>query len=64
MEINREQFEKHTQSGQQEAKQKRAKQSDLKTKWDVLHKKTGVKEEPSQFPLIQYKPPEGQGFEN
>jgi len=31
----------------------------MKNKWEALHSKHGIKEEPSQFPLVQYKPPEG-----
>ena len=59
MEINRDSFERHTQTGQQESKQKKQRQQDLKSKWEALHSKHGIKEEPSQFPLVQYKPPEG-----
>ena len=59
MEINREQFEKLTQQGQQEQKARTQKQADTKSKWEKLQRKYRVPEEPSQFPLVQYKPPEG-----
>jgi len=52
MEINKDQFEKLTTAGQQEARQKKARQVELKSKWDALHRKFNVKEEPSQFPLV------------
>lgn len=59
MEINRDQFEKITSQAQQEAKAKKAKQQDIKQKWDALHRKYKVEEVPSKFPLVQYQPPEG-----
>lgn len=47
MEINRDQFEKITAQGQQEAKVKKAKQQEMKSKWDMLHRKYKVEETPS-----------------
>ena len=52
MEINKDQFEKLTTAGQQEARQKKTRQVELKSKWDALYRKFNVKEEPSQFPLV------------
>ena len=58
MEMNRDQFEKLTVTAQQEQKQKLSKQWDNSSKWDQLNRRLGVQAKPSQFPLVQYKPPE------
>jgi len=52
MEISKDQFEKLTAAGSQEAKQRKARQAEMKSKWDALHRKFNVKETPSQFPLV------------
>ena len=59
MEMNRDQFEKLTVAAQQEQKQKANRQKENAVKWEVLNRRLGVDEPKSQFPLIQYKPPEG-----
>ena len=46
-------------AAQQDQKQKQTKQQDNTAKWDMINKKLGVEEAESQFPLVQYKPPEG-----
>jgi hypothetical protein len=52
MEINREQFEKLTQQGQQEQKTRNQKDAETKAKWEKLQRKYRVEEVPSQFPLV------------
>ena len=59
MEINRDQFEKLTVAAQQEQKQKANKVKENASKWDLLNRRLGIEAAASQFPLIQYKPPEG-----
>ena len=59
MELNREQFEKLTAQAQQEQRTLSAQQLERDSKWERLHSKYRVPVTPSQFPLIQYKPPVG-----
>ena len=59
MEMNRDQFEKLTMQATQEQKQRQQKQKENESKWDRLNTHLRITAKPSQFPLIQYKPPEG-----
>ena len=59
MEMSREQFEKLTVAAQHDQKQKALKQKEQAQKWEMLNRRAGVEETKSQFPLVQYKPPEG-----
>ena len=57
MELNKAKFEQLSNNGTNEEKQKKTKQADMKSKWDALYRKHKMEEPPSQFPLVQYKPP-------
>ena len=59
MDMNREQFDKLTKAAQQEEKQRKAKQRENANKWELLNRRLGVEEPQPQFPLVQYRPPEG-----
>jgi len=52
MELNRDQFDKLTSQSQQEAKLKKQRQNELKSKWEILSRRTGVAETQSKFPLV------------
>jgi serine/threonine-protein phosphatase 2A regulatory subunit B' len=58
MELNKAKFEQLSSSGTNEEKQRKQKQADSKAKWDALCRKHKIEEPVSQFPLVQYKPPE------
>ncbi len=52
MELNKDMFERISQTAQQDLKQKKSKQVDMKQQWQILHRKHGVAEPESQFPLV------------
>jgi hypothetical protein len=52
MELNKDMFERISQTASQELKQKKSKQIDMKLQWQMLHRKHGVAEPESKFPLV------------
>ena len=52
MELNKDMFERISQTASQELKQKKSKQVDMKLQRQMLHRKHGVAEPESKFPLV------------